>query len=64
MKTRQKRVVILADTESHMMPSLAREMARKNHDLVIGASADGLVEELKELGADVEGVAGTRDQTT
>ena len=36
MTNREKRVVILADTQTHMMPALAREMARRNHDLVLG----------------------------
>lgn len=33
---RDTRVVILADTLTHMMPDLAREMARRNHNLVPG----------------------------
>ncbi len=51
---RKKRVTILVDTETHMMPALAREMVRRKHNLVIGNVADGLADELKGMGADVE----------
>ena len=60
---REKRVVILADTQTHMMPALAREMARRNHDLVLGDAMDGLADELTGLGAKVEVVPDTADQT-
>ena len=63
MSSRERRVVILADTQTHMMPALAREMARRDHDLVIGNAADGLADELMELGAKVEVVPDTADQT-
>jgi 3-hydroxybutyrate dehydrogenase len=63
MNTRAKRVVILADTQTHMMPALAREMARRNHDLVLGDAADGLADELTGMGARVEVVPDTADQT-
>ena len=56
-----RRVVILVDTQTHMMPALAREMARRNHNLVIGTVADGLADELKGLGAGVEVVPGDLD---
>ena len=60
----KKRVAILFDSWNHMMPALAREMARRNHDLVLGDARDmGLVEELRKLGAKVEVVPGTEDQT-
>ncbi len=63
MNSRKKRVVILADTNTHMMPALALEMARRNHDLVLGDAKDGLADELKKLGAKVEVVPDTSDQT-
>lgn len=63
MTDRDKRVVILADTQTHMMPALAREMAGRNHDLVLGAAMDGLAEELTQMGAKVEVVPDTADQT-
>ena len=60
----KKRVVILFDSWNHMMPALAREMVRRNHDLVLGDARDKeLVEELRQLGAKVEVVPGTEDQT-
>ena len=63
MAKRNKRVVILADSQTHMMPALAREMARRNHDLVLGDAMDGLADELTGLGAKVEVVPDTADQT-
>ena len=63
MKGRDKRVVILADTSTHMMPALAREMASRNHDLVLGDARSGLAEDLIKLGAKVEVVPDTADQT-
>jgi len=63
MQSRNRRVVILADTNTHMMPALAREMARRDHDLVLGDAKDGLADELIKLGAKVEVVPDTADQT-
>jgi NAD(P)-dependent dehydrogenase (short-subunit alcohol dehydrogenase family) len=63
MTERARRVAILADTQTHMMPALAREMARRDHDLVLGDAQDGLAEELEGLGATVEVVPDTADQT-
>jgi len=59
----KKRVVILADSNTHMMPALAREMARRDHDFVLGDAADGLADELRGMGAKVEVVPDTADQT-
>ena len=63
MNSREKRVVILADTNTHMMPALALEMARRNHDFVLGDARDGLADELAKMGAKVEVVPDTADQT-
>ena len=63
MSQRTRRVTILADTQTHMMPALAREMARRDHDLVVGDALDGLADELSDLGASVEVVADAADQT-
>jgi NAD(P)-dependent dehydrogenase (short-subunit alcohol dehydrogenase family) len=42
----KKRVTILFDSWNHMMPALAREMVRRDHDLVLGQARDKeLVEE-------------------
>ncbi len=46
-----------------MMPALAREMVRRNHNLVIGNVVDGLADELKNMGADVEVVSEKLDLT-
>jgi 3-oxoacyl-[acyl-carrier protein] reductase len=60
----KKRVVILFDSWTHMMPALAREMVRRNHDLVLGDARDKeLVKELRQMGAKVEVVPDTEDQT-
>jgi len=60
----KKRVVILFDSWNHMMPAVAREMVRRNHDLVLGDARDEeLVKELRKMGAKVEVVADTEDQT-
>jgi glucose 1-dehydrogenase len=59
----KKRVVILADAQTHMMPALAREMVRRNHNLVLGDAKDGLADELRKMGAKVEVVPETSDQT-
>ncbi len=48
-KNRKRRVAILADAQTHMMPALAREMARRDHDLVLGDAMDGLAEELTKM---------------
>lgn len=60
----KKRVVILFDSWNHMMPALAREMVRRNHDLVLGQARDqDLVKELRGMGAKVEVVEDTEDQS-
>ena len=60
----KRRVTILFDSWNHMMPALAREMVRRDHDLVLGDARDEeLVEELRQLGARVEVVPDTEDQT-
>jgi NAD(P)-dependent dehydrogenase (short-subunit alcohol dehydrogenase family) len=63
-KADKKRVVILFDSWNHMMPALAREMARRNHDLVLGQARDkNLIKELRGMGAKVEVVEDTEDQS-
>lgn len=61
--TRARRVVILADANTHMMPALARDMASRDHDLVLGDAADGLAGELTGMGVSVEVVPDAADQT-
>jgi hypothetical protein len=48
----KKRVTILFDSWNHMMLALAREMVRRNHDLVLGDARD---EELVDRARDAFG---------
>ena len=57
MNGREKRVVILTDTRTHMMPALANEMAQRNHDLVLGDVPDGVADELIALRREEERAA-------
>jgi len=60
----KRRVAILFDSWNHMMPALAREMVRRNHDLVLGQARDKeLVKELRGVGARIEVVEDTEDQS-
>ena len=60
----KRRVTILFDSWNHMMPALAREMVRRNHDLVLGQARDKeLVKELRATGARIEVVEDTEDQS-
>ena len=56
-----RRVALVGDAGFYVGPSLARELARRGHDLVVGDPAEGLVDELAALGASVETVTGVRD---
>jgi 3-oxoacyl-[acyl-carrier protein] reductase len=55
------RVALVADASGYVGPALARELARRGHDLVLGSPAEGLVHELESLGAAVEVVEGARN---
>ncbi len=57
------RVAIIADTFTHMMPALARAMAKRDHNLVISMPAPGLPDELRRMGVEVEVVDGVDDPT-
>ena len=48
-----RRVALIANTSFYVGPPLARELARRGHDLVIGDPEPGLVDELEALGATV-----------
>lgn len=61
MTDTSKRVALVNDAGHYVGPALAREFARRGHDLVVGDPADGLVDELSELGAAVEVVTGARN---
>ena len=51
-----KRVIILNDTSTHIGPTLARNFALKNHNIVLGTPAKGLADEVRKLGAKVVAV--------
>jgi len=48
-----KRVIILNDTSTHIGPTLARNFAKMNHNIVLGTPAKGLADEVRKLGAKV-----------
>ncbi|MGB8859152.1 MAG: SDR family oxidoreductase [Ilumatobacteraceae bacterium] len=56
-----RRVAVLQDAGFYVGPPLARLLAARGHDLVIGNPAEGLVDELTALGATVHVVEGVRD---
>jgi NAD(P)-dependent dehydrogenase (short-subunit alcohol dehydrogenase family) len=58
-----RRVAVIAPSASYVGPDLARVMAERGHDLVLGAPRAALVTELEDMGAAVETVAGAADLT-
>jgi 3-oxoacyl-[acyl-carrier protein] reductase len=56
-----KRVAVVGDGDFYVGPALARSLAARGHDLVIGDAADELVAELADAGAAVEVVPGVRN---
>jgi 3-oxoacyl-[acyl-carrier protein] reductase len=56
-----RRVALVANTDFYIGPPLARLLAERGHDLVVGDPEDGLVTELEGLGAAVEVVTGVKD---
>jgi len=57
----ERRVALVCDAGYYVGPPLARALAARGHDLVVGDPVAGLTEELSELGAEVETVTGVRD---
>ncbi len=57
----QRRVALITDASFYVGPPLARALAAKDHDLVLGDPHEDLVAELSAMGANVEAVAGVRD---
>ncbi len=49
----KKRVVIIADAVDHIGPDLAKALAARDHNLVLGGASQSLVDELNALGAEV-----------
>jgi 3-oxoacyl-[acyl-carrier protein] reductase len=58
-----RRVAVITDCEVHLGPDLALEMARRDHDLVLGQARSGLVEQVRALGSRVVAVDGVADLT-
>jgi 3-oxoacyl-[acyl-carrier protein] reductase len=61
MAAPDRRVALVADAGFYVGPPLARALAARGHDLVVGDPAPGLVEELEAAGSSVEAVTGVRD---
>ncbi len=59
----ERRVALVANTDFYIGPPLARLLAARGHDLVIGDPEPGLVEELEAAGATVEVVTDVKDLT-
>lgn len=56
-----RRVALVANARFYVGPDIARGLASRGHDLVVGDPAEGLVAELEDLGAAVEAVEGVAD---
>ncbi|MEA3057147.1 MAG: 2-keto-3-deoxy-L-fuconate dehydrogenase [Actinomycetota bacterium] len=56
-----KRIALVSDAAGYVGPNLARLLAGRDHDLVVGDPAPGLVDDLRATGAEVEVVEGVRD---
>src|SRR3954470_3075404 len=57
----RKRIALISDAAGYVGPDLARLLADRDHDLVLGDPAPGLVDDLTARGAAVEVVEGVRD---
>jgi 3-oxoacyl-[acyl-carrier protein] reductase len=58
-----RRVALVADASSYVGPDLARLLASRGFDLVVGDASPDLVDDLRAAGAAVEAVSGVRDVT-
>ena len=56
-----RRIAIVSDASFYVGPNIARLLAERGPDLVVGDPADGLVDELTAAGATVEVVDGVRN---
>ena len=61
MSETQRRVALINDVSAYVGPHLARSLALKNHDLVLGDASQELVDELTALGSTVVAVPDARD---
>ena len=59
--TSERRVAVLPNASFFVGPPLARALAERGHDLVVGDPEDGLVADLEGAGATVEVVEGVGD---
>jgi NAD(P)-dependent dehydrogenase (short-subunit alcohol dehydrogenase family) len=57
----ERRVAVIAGAGFYVGPDLARVLAARGHDLVLGDPDEALVDDLRAGGAAVEAVTGTRD---
>ncbi len=56
-----RRVALVADASSYVGPAIAREFARRGHDLVLGSASALLTGQLEQLGATVVNIDGVRN---
>ena len=56
-----RRVALITDANLHLGPDLARTLAGRGHDLVLGDPLPGLVDEVEALGATVVSLTGMAD---
>jgi 3-oxoacyl-[acyl-carrier protein] reductase len=56
-----RRIALVADASTYVGPALARLLADRGHDLVVGDPVAGLADELEARGVAVEVVEGVRD---
>jgi len=61
MSTTERRIALVNDGSGYVGPALAREFARRGHDVVVGNPAEGLLDELAEMGATAVAVDGARN---
>ena len=61
MTESHRRVAVIGDAGAYVGPELARHLATRGHDLVLGDPDDALVAELREAGATVVAVPGVRN---
>lgn len=61
MTASQRRVAVIADAGTYVGPELARHLAARDHDLVLGDPDDALVADLQAAGSEVVAVPGVRN---
>ena len=61
MSAPKRRVAIINDGSFYVGPPMARMLAARGHDLVIGDPVEGLIEELQGIGVRAVGVNDVRN---